>query len=174
MIVKIISGGQTGADRGALDFALAAGIPTGGWAPEGFRTETGTDLDLIKLFGLTAHSSRRYAPRTQSNVLSADGTLIFGHQSSPGAMLTRDYAGRHNKPLFIVNWFHLTDPVPHTPDALFIAWLNEKRIRTLNVAGNRESRNPGIHDAVMKFLALNLRSSLTPRQRDNVSALIPT
>jgi hypothetical protein len=99
---KIISGGQTGADRAALDFAMAHNIPHGGWIPKGRRTEDGP---LDNKYRLRELPDTSYAKRTERNVLDSDGTLIISHgrlKPSGGSALTRRLAKDHNRP-----WFHV-------------------------------------------------------------------
>ena len=141
MIKKIISGGQTGADRGALEAGKKLGIETGGTAPKGYRTEKGSDYSL-KNFGLIEHESFEYPPRTIKNIQDSDGTVWFGNTNSPGAKLTLSMVNKYDKKS-ITN--------PDTPEILrnFIEFYN---IKTLNVAGNRESKNPGIQKLVEEFL----------------------
>ncbi|RLB35173.1 MAG: hypothetical protein DRH20_11280, partial [Deltaproteobacteria bacterium] len=93
---KIISGGQTGADRAALDFALDAGIPHGGWVPRGRLAEDGP---LPARYAVQEIDRRSYAARTEKNVLEADGTLILSHgKLTGGSALTRRLAKRHERP----------------------------------------------------------------------------
>jgi hypothetical protein len=155
MILKIVSGGQTGADQGALAAARALGLATGGYAPLGFVTEDGPQPEL-KAFGLAEHSSRRYAPRTQCNVLLADATLLFGNLYSPGTAYTKHCAECYRKPIFAKEWNSLLAGLPQVADPIFAAWLDLHAVRTLNVAGNRESQNPGIFYAVKYYLIVSL------------------
>lgn len=137
---KIISGGQTGADKAGLTAAQSLGIATGGTAPKGWRIclpdgTDGSDPDLAE-FGLIEHTSREYPPRTQKNVADSDGTVWFGYADSPGGKLTIATCKQLRKPC-------LVDP---TPQALR-SWLAQHQIATLNVAGNRESKqNPDVYD----------------------------
>src|SRR6266498_3663785 len=73
-LVRIVSGGQTGADRAALDWALAHGVPHGGWCPRGRKAEDGT---IARLYLLTETPADSYAPRTEWNVRDSDGTAIL-------------------------------------------------------------------------------------------------
>lgn len=138
IIEKIISGGQTGADKAGLVAALNLGIATGGTAPKGWRIclpdgSDGVDLELPKL-GLVEHSSSEYPPRTKQNVLDSDGTLWVGFEGSPGGRLTINTCKKHNKP-YIIN------PSPNK----LKAWITKENIKILNVSGNRESDfNPNI------------------------------
>ena len=85
MIDKIISGGQTGADRAALDVAIELGIPHGGWVPKGRKTEAGR---LPAKYQLKEMPTDSYPERTEQNVLDSDGTLIISHGSLTGARIT--------------------------------------------------------------------------------------
>lgn len=146
MINKIISGGQTGADRGGLEAAKILGIATGGFCPKGFLTENGADISL-KDFGLIELETSDFESRTIKNVVSADGTVIFGNTDengnllSPGSSLTFKTSLEFNKPVIL------------NPDCdEFINWLKSNDISILNVAGDRESANPGIYKKVKGFL----------------------
>lgn len=136
-LCKIISGGQTGADQGGLDGATHLGIKTGGTAPKGYRTERGSMRNLLEAYGLSEHASSSYPPRTRINVLDADGTVWVGNVGSAGYYCTR---GADVTLPVRKHW--LENP---TPEQLR-AWVEEHSIRTLNVAGNRESTNPGIFE----------------------------
>lgn len=137
---KIISGGQTGADRAGLEAARFLGIPTGGYCPRDCRTERGPDKTLLD-FGLLPTQSGSYTQRTLLNAQLADGTVLFGDMSSSGSKQTIDHLNRLKKP-FIYN---------PTAEELR-AWIAANHITTLNVAGNRESRNPGIFQSTYQLL----------------------
>lgn len=101
MIRKIISGGQTGADRAALDVAIKMNIPHGGWIPKGRLTEEGPLPDRYQLKEMTTGS---YPKRTEWNVTDSDGTLILTHgELTGGSKLTREYAHKHHKPCLHVD-----------------------------------------------------------------------
>ena len=139
---KIISGGQTGADRAGIDAARDSGLDTGGWAPANYRTQNGSDYSLRNL-GLIEDSSSAYPPRTEKNVKNSDGTLIIGlNLQSPGCALTQRYITKHKKPFFLVqlalndsNHLNLVNDVTN--------WLKNNDIRVLNIAGNREKKEGG-------------------------------
>ena len=145
---KVISGGQTGADRAALIAARAAGIPTGGWMPKGFRAHDGEHPEFAELYGVRETTSAHYPPRTAMNVKDADATLRFATDwDSPGEVLTLELCLRYKKPHLAV-----------TPDgglspADVAAWLKANGVRVLNVAGNAERTSPGIGAFVAVFLA---------------------
>jgi hypothetical protein len=142
--MKIISGGQTGVDRGALDAALDLGLSRGGWCPRGRRAEDGP---IDSRYPLWECDTDDYAVRTEQNVLDSDATLILCRGPlQGGTRLTARLARRHGKPLLVLNQFE--------PDAagLLAQWLLAECPRVLNVAGPRESNEPGIQDDTRRFL----------------------
>lgn len=147
---KIISGGQTGADQGGLEAGRKLGLVTGGWAPRGWRTETGAAQTLLGNFGLREHAQASYPARTRANVLAADATVVFGSLLSPGSKLTWTECVRQQRPRFHVQYPQAS------PSAdvrrLFRLWLQATGAQTLNIAGNRESRAPGIQAFTREFL----------------------
>jgi hypothetical protein len=145
---RVISGGQTGADRAALAAAKAAGIPTGGWMPRGFRALDGPRPEFAELYGLREHASDLYPPRTALNVKESDATLRFATDwDSSGELLTLAMCQRYLRPHLDV-----TPGGPVTPAGV-AAWLASNRVRVLNVAGNAERTSPGIEEFVATFLA---------------------
>lgn len=148
-MLKIISGGQTGADRAALDAWSSLGFPTGGWAPLGFRTDNGRDVSL-KALGLQETEEYRYEFRTAMNVSESNATLIFGHLDTPGCKLTSKLCDQYHKP--IMWWEYPTK----TPDRVVIdntiRFIRGNGVSILNVAGNRESKNPGIYQYVKSIM----------------------
>lgn len=135
-IERIVSGGQTGVDRGALDAAMALGIPHGGWCPRGRLAEDGV---IPARYLLTETRSAQYRHRTERNVADSDGTLIvFRRTLSGGTALTRQIALRLAKPLCMID-LDLEVDVAATRD-----WVEQHQIRVLNVAGPRESSWPGV------------------------------
>jgi hypothetical protein len=147
VVERIISGGQTGADQGALQAARELGIPTGGTAPRGWLTEEGPRKTLLQTFGLRECRERGYPPRTKANVLNSDGTLIVGSYRSGGSALTAKIANDHGKPMF-----HVDPQKALAQIEDFLYWLDRYHIRTLNVAGNRESETPGLQQFTRQFL----------------------
>ncbi len=142
--LKIVSGGQTGVDRGALDAAIALGILHGGWCPRGRLAEDGT---IPARYRLTETDSLEYHVRTESNVLDSDATLIlYRGELKGGTKLTRQLAKRHGKPCLAVNLDH-----PADLDEIR-QWIIQSRAATLNVAGPRESQSPGISALATDFL----------------------
>jgi hypothetical protein len=160
MITMVISGGQTGADQAGWKAAEACGIPTGGWIPFHFMTENGPDGSLGRLYGAKAMPTGSYAARTARNVRGSDGTSWFGTTDTPCAKTTLEVCELWRKPVMIIE--------PHRSilpsDA--VQWLsNHPQIQVLNVAGNRESKNPGIGERVERFLIAvfkRLAEDLTP------------
>lgn len=147
MVSKIISGGQTGADRAALDYAIGKNIPYGGWLPKGRKTEDGT-LDLK--YQLQEMPTGNYAARTEQNVIDADGTVIVSHGFlTGGSALTREFAKKHVKP-----WIHidLSELSPDTATQRLAAWIAGHEIKTLNVAGPKAGKDPAIYDATLQLL----------------------
>lgn len=140
----IISGGQTGADQGALFAAKALGIRTGGYAPRGWKTESGPSPWLAD-YGLVEHKSDNYMSRTRENVKLADATVIFGRPSA-GSSRTQDVCQEHSKPAL---WVTANRPGEMVR---FRLWLARYKPKALNVAGNRESVTPGIGALVQEFL----------------------
>ncbi len=150
MIKKIISGGQTGADQGALRGAELAGVETGGTAPKDFRTEEGPNRKLLKHYNLAEFQNSGYADRTRENVINSDGTLIFGDPSGRGSALTMRLCRQLDKPCTVVRW-RASGLSVDTYERV-ARWIKLGNIETLNVAGNRESKNPGIYIAIQLFI----------------------
>jgi hypothetical protein len=147
MITKIISGGQTGADRAALDFAIKHNIPHGGWLPKGRKTEDGRLPDNYQLREMP---TAEYSKRTEKNILDSDGTLIISHGLlSGGSALTRELAKKHKKP-----WIHIdmADLSLETAVHRLISWIERNTIKVLNVAGPRGSKDPLIYQATIDLL----------------------
>lgn len=147
LITKIISGGQTGADRAALDFAIKHNIPHGGWVPKGRKTEDGI-LDLK--YQLQEMPTAEYSKRTEKNILDSGGTLIVSHGLlTGGSALTRELAKKHKKP-----WIHIdmVDLSLETAADMLISWIERNKISILNVAGPRGSKDPMIYQATIDLL----------------------
>ena len=142
--VRIVSGGQTGVDRAALDVALERGMPCGGWCPAGRQAEDGP---IDPRYPLRETPSADPAQRTEWNVRESDGTLLLLTTApSPGTDLTRDFARRMGRPVYVGR---LGAP----PDVeAFRRWLRTHNIRTLNVAGPRESESPGVYAMACEYL----------------------
>lgn len=147
MIKRIISGGQTGADRAALDFAIDKGIPHGGWVPIGRLAEDGQIPDR---YHLSEMNTKSYPKRTEQNVKDSDGTLIISHGLiSGGSRYTLDMAVMHGKLQLHID---LNRTAAFAAAQQIIRWLDENRVETLNVAGPRASKDPKIYRAVYDLL----------------------
>lgn len=154
MVEKIVSGGQTGADRAALDVALELGLETGGWVPHGRRAEDGAIPSRYD--GLIETESRDYRQRTKLNVRDSDATLIvcFGAPTG-GTALTVELARELHRPLLVLDLEGLGQA---EAVSLVREWLDDAMPRILNVAGPRLSGEPRIAEAVAGVL----RAALTP------------
>ena len=142
----VVSGGQTGVDRAALDVALELGLPCGGWCPQGRLAEDGP---IPERYPLRETRTTRYARRTLWNVRDSDATLILAHAPlSGGTAYTERCAHELGRPCLVVS--------PDSCDAATVgrvrAWLVANEVEVLNVAGPRESGAPGIHDRAAAFL----------------------
>jgi hypothetical protein len=145
MLRQVVSGGQTGVDRAALDAALKTGIPCGGWCPKGRTAEDGR---LPSRYPLRETPSDSYAQRTEWNVRDSDGTLILMRGVvEGGTALTEKCAGKLGRPCLLVNLAEGAAP------ELISDWLREDRICVLNVAGPRESGCLGIYREALDFLS---------------------
>ena len=143
---RIVSGGQSGVDRAALDVALAAGIPCGGWCPAGRAAEDGP---IAARYPLAETPSPAPEQRTEWNVRDADATLVLVRAAhAGGTAFTLDCARRLARPVRVVDLASAADP-----GAEIRAWLDAERPRVLNVAGPRESESPGIGAAARELLA---------------------
>jgi len=150
---KIISGGQTGVDRAALDVAFELGIPGGGWCPKGRRAEDGP---IDPRYPLRETHSLDYRVRTEKNVKEADGTLVLTWgPATGGTALTIRFAQKHKKPHLVL------DLSLKREAAVLEDWIRRYAIRLLNVAGPRESECPGIYNQAADFL----RATFTERDK---------
>jgi hypothetical protein len=144
VIERIVSGGQTGVDRGALDAALALGLPCGGWCPRGRLAEDGP---IDPRYPLRETPSSRYPERTEWNVRASDGTLILTRgRPTGGTALTATVARRLRRPLLVLDLDGSPDP------AEVKRWADTHDVAILNVAGPRESQQPGIQEEARAFL----------------------
>lgn len=160
-VTRIISGGQTGADRAALDWALHVGIPIGGWCPKGRRAEDGRIPDW---YPLREAGTADYRQRTDWNMRDSAATVIFtpAEVMSPGSRLTLEYATRRDRP--VLHLFGLEPHEAYNNGRDLAAWLHGLRSDwrdpldmpkpfVLNVAGSRQSTAPRIVGAVWTALA---------------------
>lgn len=145
ILQRIVSGGQTGVDRAALDVAIELGIPHGGWCPRGRLAEDGP---IDARYELVEMPTADYAARTEQNVIDSSGTLVLhAGDLSGGTNLTVKLALRHRRPCHVVN----LAAEPSLPGVL--RWIEHNAITTLNIAGPRESSSPRIYDAARAFLS---------------------
>jgi hypothetical protein len=146
MISKIVSGGQTGADRAGLDVAVKYGFPHGGWCPKGRKAEDGV---ISWDYALVESSSGNYLQRTEWNARDTDGTVIFTMAGAVtgGSKRTIDFARKHTKP-----WLHLHPKIDGDAAVLLSEFVERHRIQTLNVAGSRGSKEPELHAWVCEVL----------------------
>ena len=159
MLSKIVSGGQTGVDRGALDAALATGFPCGGWCPEGRLAEDGTITDRYPVVVLPGAG---YEERTLRNVLDSDGTVIlYSGTLEGGTRLTTEHCVRHERPHVPVDAAALS---PEQAAAEIAAFVDRERISVLNVAGPRASKWPGAHDYAFATTVKLLQSAADERR----------
>ena len=161
---KIVSGGQTGVDQGALEAALALNHPCGGWCPKGRLSEAGI---IPAIFPVREHSSLDYRDRTTANVRDSDGTLLFTFgEPSGGTAYTLEQAEALGRPYCLVDLYEAVPDVitqdggvlvfrqapeerPELPDVQAIRdWGCRQAVSVLNVAGPRESNHPGIQQIV--------------------------
>ena len=137
MITKIVSGAQTGADRAGLDVAIRHGFPHGGWCPKGRKAEDGV---IASQYQLQETPSASYLQRTEWNVRDSDGTVVFtiARKVTGGSLRTIEFAEKHGKPCL-----HLSTG-DYNPSVTLLGFIKDHDIRVLNVAGSRESKEPGI------------------------------
>ena len=158
MVAPIVSGGQTGVDRGALDAALDLGIPCGGWCPRGRRSEDGP---IPEHYPLQETTSADYPVRTRKNVEDSDATLILtSGPATGGTLLTVNLCKRLGKPHLVIdlNRDDLTASLSQVR-----GWLAGFPDGTLNVAGPRESGHPGVAERARAFLCEALSPPGTER-----------
>jgi hypothetical protein len=168
MILKIISGGQTGADRGGLEAARACGVEHGGWCPRGRLAEDGV---IPADFHLTETKSAGYPERTEKNVIEAHCTVIFTFgPPTGGSKKTRELAGKYGRPCLCVDLAVLTD---EAAARLVLEWLSPGGLMSpalavppphpvLNVAGSRESKSPGLQKRVAEVMRQVLKPPFYP------------
>jgi hypothetical protein len=147
MVKKIISGGQTGVDRAALDFAIKFDIPHGGWIIKGRIAEDGVLDDRYKVQEIPESS---YPRRTLKNILESDGTLIFSHGPLTGGS---DYTGKmaisRNRPCIHIDLNRMSS---FQAAENIRTWIFDHKIEVLNVGGPRQSKDPNIYKDVLDIL----------------------
>ena len=147
MIERIVSGGQTGADQGGLDAAIALGLPHGGWCPANRRSEAGP---IPERYLLQETTQWEYPMRTKYNVRETDGTVIFTvGEATGGSALTIKYCEENTRPYLHVDMGALDES--ESVEAI-CDWIDVYSLHVINVAGSRESKEPGIQEAVCKVI----------------------
>lgn len=161
--MKIVSGGQTGADRGGLDAATEAGVRHGGWCPKGRKAEDGV---IPAKYRLTEMESASYVARTEANVVDSDCTVVFTYgKPTGGSKKTAKFAAKHSRPCLWVNLDTMSDQwaaeaildwiTPNLP-LLKRGKLTPPPNPVVNIAGSRESKAPGIQQRVKAILLMVL------------------
>ena len=165
--MRLISGGQTGADRAALDVALELGIDHGGWVPKGRAAEDGP---LPNRYRVRETPSEDRAGRTERNVADSDATLLISHGPlTGGSELTRRFAVELGKPVLHVELSKLS--APEASDRI-ARWLGALGCRTLNVAGPRASEEAGIFAAASAVLRHAISEHLGRQREDDRGAAL--
>lgn len=152
MLERIISGGQTGADQGGLDAAIRLGCPHGGWCPAGRRSEDGP---ISLKYQLQEHAEWAYPPRTRQNIQESDGTLIFtAGEPTGGSKLTASLCKELCKPCLHVDVGLISGKVldPDVAVDQIIDFIDVYGLKTINVAGSRESTVPGLQAMVAHLM----------------------
>lgn len=146
-MLKIISGAQTGADRAALDAAMACGIDVGGWCPQGRIAEDGV---IDATYPVTELPGAGYRERTLQNVIDSDGTLIvyFGYPSG-GTQQTLGSCITQGKPYLLIDGEELST---QRASRRLRRFIEDKNIAVLNVAGPRASGEPRVYDYTKDLL----------------------
>lgn len=144
--LRIISGGQTGVDRAALDFALENQIDCFGWCPKGRKAEDGV---ISHFYPLRETETSGYEKRTLKNVEESQGLLVFvDGEPDEGTILAIDHAERQNKPIYII---HLSMNVEDQETGI-LDLLENQKVTIVNIVGPRESNSPGIYRKTKNFL----------------------
>jgi hypothetical protein len=152
--LSIFSGGQTGVDRAALDAALAAGAPCGGWCPAGRLAEDGA---VPERYPLRELAEGGYRERTRANVRDSGGTLVIhAGELEGGTAQTVNFCRAHGKPCLLIDSNAVTPAAAAATVRRFVA---DHRIAILNVAGPRASKHPGIYDYAFALVTSVLKDA---------------
>lgn len=159
ILAKVISGGQIGADRAALDWAINHGIDHGGWCPKGRKA----DNEVIpEKYQLQETKSANYDQRTRQNVLNSDGTLILNTgELDGGSLKTKEVAEKNNKPCLVVQ---LDKNIGRNLGLCTAEWIRANKIGILNIAGPLESKCRGIGCNARMFLENLVNAERIPGQ----------
>jgi hypothetical protein len=146
VIEKVVSGGQTGTDRAALEWAIFRDLAHGGWCPKGRKAEDGA---IPACYDLRETKTTNYLERTERNVQESDGSVIFTitPELSGGSKRTADFAIKHGKP-----WLHLHPGTSYQLARVLLDFINWNNIAVLNVAGSRRSKEPEVAAFVKRVL----------------------
>lgn len=146
---RIISGGQTGVDRGGLLAAHALKLERGGTAPKGWRAEDGVIPEWFRA-GMVECTIAGWPARTEANICTSDATLImvWNKRLSGGTKLTYELCQRLRKPYRVEHLGVATNQARRS----LLDWLESYEVVTVNVAGPRESKEPGIQALTSSFL----------------------
>lgn len=162
-IAKIISGGQTGADRGGLDAAIECAVPHGGWCPKGRKSEDGV---IPAGYELVETKSTAYPVRTEANIVDAHCTVVFTFgKPTGGSMKTVELAEKHHRSCLSVDLAVMSNEAAASE---VLEWLSPGGLTmpglvvpppnpVLNVAGSRESKAPGIQQRVRDIMRMVLK-----------------
>jgi len=146
-ISKIISGGQTGVDRAALDWAISNGVAHGGWCPQGRLAEDGV---LDPEYNLVEMENGNYRQRTKQNVMDSDGTLILNiGELSGGTLATYNFTRQLGKPCYLVQ---LDSDTLESDLNKLISWIRVNNVAILNVAGPSASKKHAIYSLAILFM----------------------
>ncbi len=152
-MIKIVSGGQTGVDRAALDAAISMQVEHGGWCPRGRIAEDGC---IGKQYILRETRQADYETRTEANVMKSDGTLVLcRHRPDGGTLLTILLCAIHGKPVLLIQ-----PKAKCTRQHLLktLSWIEKNGIKVLNVAGPRASKDAGIYGIAYDFIRIVLEN----------------
>jgi hypothetical protein len=169
MLKKIISGGQTGADRAAIDLAIKLNIPHGGWIPKGRKTESGP---LPLTYRLKEMDTTDYPSRTRQNILASHGTVILSRgKLTRGSELTQVFAKVEGRPNCHID---LAQNDSFEAAVILQSFILENQIEVLNVAGPRASHDPGIYFDVKSILeAVFYMMFLDSGEEESFKSLVP-
>ena len=163
MIKKIISGGQTGADRAALDTAIKFNIEYGGWIPQGRNTEDGRLPDKYRMDEMPTDS---YPKRTEQNIMDSHGTLIISRGClAEGSLLTKKLASKLKKPCCHINLIDLDE---FSAAIVINSFISDYDIEIINIAGPRASKDPFIYSSVKIVLETVIYMMLLETEPDDL------
>jgi len=163
MIKKIISGGQTGADRAALDTAIKFNISYGGWIPEGRKTEDGP---LSQRYRMDEMPTDSYPKRTKQNIMDSHGTIIISRGTlTGGSLLTQQLASKLKKPCCHIDLFELDEFGAAIVINSFIA---DYDIEIINIAGPRAGKDPFIYNSVKTVLETVIYMTILETEPDDL------